>query len=446
MADLELAVVDGLDDPATDSRERAALQKLRSQLRAWRHDRSLRFRARSIIVVEHIRARAADERRDRGQRLPIRGDRRRGSARRTSSRRLPHARPARPRRRHRGAGPALRRRRLDRREDGPLWPRRRCTRRTSTRSATSRSSPARRVARVARAAASIRCSSAGSPWQRSLRSWPDCSGIAGARRLSRSPPRHRSGPIPSKRKAPRRPPSGRSGSCRKLLARLARGRRTPRRPVRLAVRRAPATRRSGSARSSRSASNAASPRRAGARGRAHRRRPGQRRRRASAAAGSSSSCAISVARRRGRRHAATCGPSGVQLVIGAYSSDLSIAASDGRRSRPASLYWEAGAVADRLTGRACRWSSGSGRAGATSARTRPNFAATELASRLGKTCRHCGSAIAVADDDAYASSVADAAESTARERGMPVVVRRSYNLTLPDWPRVMADLAAARPS
>jgi hypothetical protein len=57
MADLELAVVDGLDDPATDSRERAALQKLRSQLRAWRHDRSLRFRARSIIVVEHIRAR-----------------------------------------------------------------------------------------------------------------------------------------------------------------------------------------------------------------------------------------------------------------------------------------------------------------------------------------------------------------------------------------------------
>ena len=53
-------------------------------------------------------------------------------------------------------------------------------------------------------------------------------------------------------------------------------------------------------------------------------------------------------------------------------------------------------------------------------------------------------AIAVADDE-YASAVADAAESTAAARGMPVVIRRSYDLAVPDWPSVMADLAAARP-
>ena len=57
MADLELAVLDSLDDPAMDSRERAALQQLRAQLREWRHDRKLRFRTRSIIVVEHTGAR-----------------------------------------------------------------------------------------------------------------------------------------------------------------------------------------------------------------------------------------------------------------------------------------------------------------------------------------------------------------------------------------------------
>lgn len=52
MSDLELAVVDSLEDPTVDARERKALQNLRRQLRAWRLDRSLRFHSRSIIVVE----------------------------------------------------------------------------------------------------------------------------------------------------------------------------------------------------------------------------------------------------------------------------------------------------------------------------------------------------------------------------------------------------------
>ena len=51
-------------------------------------------------------------------------------------------------------------------------------------------------------------------------------------------------------------------------------------------------------------------------------------------------------RRSWRRFAAE----GVQVVIGAYSSDLSIAAS-AAADRAGLVYWEAGAVADRLTGR-----------------------------------------------------------------------------------------------
>jgi hypothetical protein len=58
MADLELAVLDSLEDTAVASRERKALQTLRGQLRAWRVDRSLRFHAESIIVVEHLIRRA----------------------------------------------------------------------------------------------------------------------------------------------------------------------------------------------------------------------------------------------------------------------------------------------------------------------------------------------------------------------------------------------------
>ena len=54
MTDLELAVIDSLDDPSVEPRERKALQTLRAQLRTWRHDRSLRFHSRSIIVVERL--------------------------------------------------------------------------------------------------------------------------------------------------------------------------------------------------------------------------------------------------------------------------------------------------------------------------------------------------------------------------------------------------------
>jgi hypothetical protein len=53
MADLELSVIDRLDKAASP-REQRALAALRSQLSAWRHDRSLRFHARSIIVVERV--------------------------------------------------------------------------------------------------------------------------------------------------------------------------------------------------------------------------------------------------------------------------------------------------------------------------------------------------------------------------------------------------------
>jgi hypothetical protein len=54
MTDLELAVIDSLDDPSIEPRERKALQTLRAQLRAWRYDRSLRFHSRSIVVVERL--------------------------------------------------------------------------------------------------------------------------------------------------------------------------------------------------------------------------------------------------------------------------------------------------------------------------------------------------------------------------------------------------------
>jgi hypothetical protein len=57
MGDLEVAVIDRLENTTTGRRERKALAELRSALRIWRHDRTLRFRTRTIIMVERIKAR-----------------------------------------------------------------------------------------------------------------------------------------------------------------------------------------------------------------------------------------------------------------------------------------------------------------------------------------------------------------------------------------------------
>ena len=135
--------------------------------------------------------------------------------------------------------------------------------------------------------------------------------------------------------------------------------------------------------------------------------------------------------------------SGIQVVIGAYGSDLSVAASEAAAAAGL-LYWEAGAVADRLTGRGLPMVFRVGASGSNLGSNSARFAATELAARLGKATSALRVAIVAADDE-YARSVADAASSTADSFGMPIVIRASYSLIIPNWHKVMADLAAARP-
>jgi len=134
---------------------------------------------------------------------------------------------------------------------------------------------------------------------------------------------------------------------------------------------------------------------------------------------------------------------GIQVVIGAYGSDLSIAASQAADATGL-VYWEAGAVADRLTGRGLPMVFRVGATGSNLGSNSATFAATELASRLGRATTALRVAI-VAADDAYANSVADAAATTSASLGLPVVVRASYSLVIPDWDGLMHELAGARP-
>ena len=134
---------------------------------------------------------------------------------------------------------------------------------------------------------------------------------------------------------------------------------------------------------------------------------------------------------------------GAQVVIGAYSSDLSIAAS-AAAANAGLVYWEAGAVADQLTGRGLPMVFRVGASGTNLGSNSAAFAASELAPRLGKQATGLRLAIVAANDD-YATSVAEAAAREATVAGAPIVLRATYSLTLPRWPQLMARLAAARP-
>ena len=57
IADLEVAILERLGDPAIGERERTALSELRAHVRRWRRDPTLHCDMRSIIVFEKARTR-----------------------------------------------------------------------------------------------------------------------------------------------------------------------------------------------------------------------------------------------------------------------------------------------------------------------------------------------------------------------------------------------------
>ncbi len=134
---------------------------------------------------------------------------------------------------------------------------------------------------------------------------------------------------------------------------------------------------------------------------------------------------------------------GASVVIGAYSSDLSVPASEAA-SADGLVYWEAGAVADRLTGQGLPLVFRVGASGANLGANSGAFAVQELAPRLGRTPATLRVAIVAAQDD-YATSVADAAARAVTAAGGQIVRRIGYSLLAPQFPALMPTLAAARP-
>ncbi len=134
---------------------------------------------------------------------------------------------------------------------------------------------------------------------------------------------------------------------------------------------------------------------------------------------------------------------GVHAILGSYSSSLSLPVSAEAQSRGL-LYWEAGAVADQLTGRGYPLVFRVGATGQNLGTMSSHFAATVLAPRLNKSAWSLRMAI-VHNLDAYPNSVASAVAQQAAIEGIQVVATVVYDAHTPDWPSVLAQVRAAKP-
>lgn len=134
---------------------------------------------------------------------------------------------------------------------------------------------------------------------------------------------------------------------------------------------------------------------------------------------------------------------GVPVVLGAYSSALSLPASAAAAAQGL-VYWEAGAVADRLTGRGLPSVFRVGASGSNLGANSANFAAQQLATRLHKPVAAIRISIVYAND-AYATSVANAATRAARARGMRIVSQTAFDPYGADWSPAIRAIRALHP-
>ena len=135
---------------------------------------------------------------------------------------------------------------------------------------------------------------------------------------------------------------------------------------------------------------------------------------------------------------------GVTVVVGAYSSQLSIPAA-AAVANAGMVYWETGAVADQVTGQGSPLVFRVGANGADLGGNSGRFVLQQLVPRFGVPAAS-SSAFLVTADDAYAHSVANGVRTALSAGGMPVAGEAVYNPFAPNWAPVIAQVRAAHPA
>ncbi len=134
---------------------------------------------------------------------------------------------------------------------------------------------------------------------------------------------------------------------------------------------------------------------------------------------------------------------GVPVIIGSYSSTLSLAASEAAH-RQGILYWETGAVADLVTGRGYPEVFRMGPSGAVLSAQAAGFATQVLAPKFKIATKDLKVAV-VYEDDPYGSSVGDGIKREAASRGFRLVGSFPYDPAKEDFAGILSSLARLEP-
>ena len=145
----------------------------------------------------------------------------------------------------------------------------------------------------------------------------------------------------------------------------------------------------------------------------------------------------------GWREAHELAAEGVPVIIGSYSSTLSLAASEAAH-RQGILYWETGAVADLVTGRRYPEIFRTGPSGATLSAQAAGFATQVLAPKFEIAPKKLRVAV-VYEDDPYGSSVGDGIKREAASRGFRLVGSFPYDPAKEDFAGIISSLGKLSP-
>lgn len=131
------------------------------------------------------------------------------------------------------------------------------------------------------------------------------------------------------------------------------------------------------------------------------------------------------------------------VIIGSFSSSIAFAAS-AKANQHKVVYWELGAVGDKITERGLKYVLRVGPTGKVLGEDQLKFAVNNLAGRIGKT-KDTIRIASVYEDSAYGTACAAGIRDLAKEMGIKLVFDESYNHKATDLSSVVMRVKATNP-
>ena len=138
-----------------------------------------------------------------------------------------------------------------------------------------------------------------------------------------------------------------------------------------------------------------------------------------------------------------CTVAKVPVIVGSFSSSISLAAS-AKANQHKVIYWELGAVGDKITERGLKYVFRLSPTGSDLGRAQLRFALGSLAKKIGKKSADMRVA-SIFEDSAYGTACAVGIRDEAKKVGIKLVVDESYNHKATDLSSLVMRVKTAKP-